>query len=184
MTGQSPEELIARLERRGGSGRSARELVLEAAADKLGIEVTDDEVEALVREQAELARRRRRRDAAAPPRERPLRDAPRRPAPAQRARPRRLRGQADPARLRPRRAKQIWTPEKEKQQTETKLWTPGSKEPEHMNTPVESHHPVRHRADLARRALLRHLLAAAERADHLPRHADRRPGREPRSSRR
>ena len=33
----------------------ARELVLEAVADKLGIEVSDDEVKALVREQAEAA---------------------------------------------------------------------------------------------------------------------------------
>ena len=33
----------------------ARELALEAVADKLGIEVSDDEVKALVREQAEAA---------------------------------------------------------------------------------------------------------------------------------
>src|SRR5436309_6673311 len=53
MTGQTPEALIARLE--DEARRSvARELVLEAAADKLGIVVADDEVEGLVREQAEL----------------------------------------------------------------------------------------------------------------------------------
>src|SRR5436309_12016370 len=53
MTGQSPEQLISRLEEE--AQRSvARELVLEAAADKLGIQVGDEEVEALVREQAEL----------------------------------------------------------------------------------------------------------------------------------
>src|SRR5579863_9669279 len=53
MTGQSPEELISRLE--DDARRSvARELVLEAAADKLGIDVPDTEVEALVREQADL----------------------------------------------------------------------------------------------------------------------------------
>ena len=33
----------------------ARELALEAVADKLGIEVSDDEVKALIREQAEAA---------------------------------------------------------------------------------------------------------------------------------
>src|SRR5947209_1572683 len=53
MTGQSPEELISRLE--DDAQRSvARELVLEAVADKLGIDVADAEVEALVREQAAL----------------------------------------------------------------------------------------------------------------------------------
>src|SRR4029079_16140085 len=53
MTGQSAEQLVARLE--DEAGRSvARELVLEAAADQLGIAVGDDEVEALVREQADL----------------------------------------------------------------------------------------------------------------------------------
>ena len=40
--------------------------------------------------------------------------------------------------------------------------------------------PDGHRAHRARRARVRHLLAAAQRAHHLPRHADRRPGREPR----
>ena len=44
------------------------------------------------------ARRRRRRDARGPPRERPVRVAPRRPAAAQGARPDRRRGQAHPAR--------------------------------------------------------------------------------------
>src|SRR6185437_6120952 len=39
--------------------------------------------------------------------------------------------------------------------------------------------PDGHRADLTRRAQLRHLLPAAERADHLHRAADRRPDREP-----
>ena len=48
-----------------------------------------------------------------------------------------------------------------------------------MNTPSNLDHPVRHRADLARRAVLRHLLAAPQRAHHLPRHADRRQRREP-----
>ncbi len=52
MTGQEPEELVARLQ--DEAQRSvARELVLEAVADKLGLDVSDAEVEELVREQAE-----------------------------------------------------------------------------------------------------------------------------------
>src|SRR5262249_29992006 len=52
MTGQPPEELVARLTEE--AQRSvARELVLEAAAEQLGIDVPDAEVEELVREQAE-----------------------------------------------------------------------------------------------------------------------------------
>src|SRR5579862_7958024 len=52
MTGQPPEELVARLSEE--AQRSvARELVLEAVAEQLGIDVPDFEVEELVREQAE-----------------------------------------------------------------------------------------------------------------------------------
>jgi trigger factor len=53
MTGQAPEDLLARLYEE--AQRSvARELVLEAAAEQLGIEIADDDVESLVREQAEI----------------------------------------------------------------------------------------------------------------------------------
>ena len=59
MTGQQPEQLLARLGEE--AARSvARELVLDAAADQLGIEVSDEEIEALVREQGGARRRRRR----------------------------------------------------------------------------------------------------------------------------
>ncbi|HZT53313.1 MAG TPA: trigger factor, partial [Gaiellaceae bacterium] len=52
MSGQRPEDLVARL--RDEAERSvARELVLEAVAERLGLEVPDAEVEQLVREQAE-----------------------------------------------------------------------------------------------------------------------------------
>jgi trigger factor len=52
MTGQQPEELLARLQ--DEAERSvARELVLDAVADRLALEVPDAEVEELVREQAE-----------------------------------------------------------------------------------------------------------------------------------
>src|SRR5438477_3009229 len=52
MTGQQPEGLVARLQ--DEAQRSvARELVLDAVAEQLGLDVPDAEVEELVREQAE-----------------------------------------------------------------------------------------------------------------------------------
>src|SRR4029079_4769345 len=52
MTGQQPEELVARLQ--DEAQRSvARELVLDAVAEQLGVDVPDADVEELVREQAE-----------------------------------------------------------------------------------------------------------------------------------
>jgi trigger factor len=124
MTGQSPEQLISRLE--DEAQRSvARELVLEAAADKLGITVGDDDVEALVREQAELLdenaeetlERLRESGRFETLREdMRLRNALDRIVAEVKRIPRELAEARDA----------IWTPEKEKQQTETKLWTPGS----------------------------------------------------------
>jgi trigger factor len=122
MTGQQPEELVARL--RDEAQRSVgRELVLDAVADRLGLEIPDAQVEELVREQAEalgddadqmLASLResgrfetlrddlRLREAldrvAAEVKRIPLAQAEAREA--------------------------IWTPDKENPPTETKLWTP------------------------------------------------------------
>ena len=123
MTGQSPEELVSRLE--DDARRSvARELVLEAVADKLGIDVPDAEVEALVREQAELVgedaeealvslrvsgRFETLRD------DLRLRQALDRVAAEVKPIPK---AQADAREA-------IWTPDKENPTTETKLWTPG-----------------------------------------------------------
>jgi trigger factor len=126
LSGQSPEQLrdAVRAEARQSI---ARELVLEAAADKLGIEVSDDEVKELIREEAEGAGE----DA-----EELIKQV------WERGNPDRLRGDlrlrkaldriaeevkripVDLARAR----ESIWTPEKEKPETATKLWTPGSKE--------------------------------------------------------
>ena len=54
VTGQSAEQLRETL--RGEARRAiSRELVLEAVAEKLAIEVSDDEVRELIREQAEAA---------------------------------------------------------------------------------------------------------------------------------
>jgi trigger factor len=124
MTGQSPEQLIARLEEEA-TRSVARELVLEAAAEKLGIVVDDDEVEALVREQADLL------DENADETLEKLRESGRFESLREDMR---LRNALDrvvsevkriPRELADAR-EALWTPDKEKQQTDTKLWTPGS----------------------------------------------------------
>jgi trigger factor len=124
MTGQSAEQLVTRLE--DEARRSvARELVLEAAADQLGIAVGDDEVEALVREQADLleedadASLDRLRESG---RFETLREDMRLRNALDRivAEVKRIPRELAEAR------EAIWTPDKEKPQTETKLWTPGS----------------------------------------------------------
>jgi trigger factor len=123
MTGQQPEELVARLQEE--ARRSvARELVLEAVADQLGLDVPDEEVEALLREQAdavgddveeslavlrESGRFETLRD------DLRLRNALDRVAAEVKPIPK---AQADAR-------ESIWTPDKEKPPTDTKLWTPG-----------------------------------------------------------
>ena len=126
MTGTQPEALVARL-REEARQSVARELVLEAAADKLGIEIDDAQVEELVREQAEAADEdpeavladlrhsggfeRLREDLR-------LRDTLDRVA-----------AEVQPIAAELAEAREaIWTPDKEMPQTETKLWTPGGKE--------------------------------------------------------
>jgi trigger factor len=123
MTGQAPEELLARLGEE--AARSvARELVLDAAADQLGIEVSDPEIEELVQEQAGLvgddadATLLRLRESG---RFEQLRDDLRLRNALDRIASEVKRIPRDLADAR----EQIWTPEKEKQQTDTKLWTPG-----------------------------------------------------------
>ncbi|HEY6836606.1 MAG TPA: trigger factor [Gaiellaceae bacterium] len=126
LTGQTGDQLVEGL--RGEAQRSVgRELVLEAVADKLGLEVTDAEIEELIREQADVhgddaddaikqvfesgghealrgdLRLRKALDRIAS-------EVQRVPAEVARAR------------------ESIWTPDKESPPTETKLWTPGSKE--------------------------------------------------------
>jgi trigger factor len=122
MTGQQPEELVARLS--DEAQRSVgREIVLDAVADRLVLEIPDSQVEELVREQAEalgddsdemltalresgrfesLRDDLRLREAldrvAAEVKRIPLAQAEAREA--------------------------IWTPDKENTPTETKLWTP------------------------------------------------------------
>jgi trigger factor len=126
MSGTEPEALVARM-REEATQSVARELVLEAAAEQLGIDVADEQVEELVREQADAAEddadavldelrhtggfERLREDLR-------LRDTLDRVAAEVKPIPMEV-AQARDA---------IWTPDKEKPQTETKLWTPGGKE--------------------------------------------------------
>jgi trigger factor len=98
--------------------------VLEAAADKLGIQVSDDEIDEAFHERFEEPEKvieqaraggvyetERENLRLAKALDRVAAEVKRIPLEQAEARER------------------IWTPEKEKQQTETKLWTPGSKEP-------------------------------------------------------
>ena len=124
MTGQAPEDLLARLH--DEAERSvARELVLEAAADQLEISVSDEEVEAVVREQAEalgedpeptIAQLRETGRFEGLREDLRLRDALDRVASEVKRIPKEL-AEAREA---------IWTPDKEKAPADTKLWTPGT----------------------------------------------------------
>jgi trigger factor len=124
VSGRTPEQLTEAM--RAEAGQSvARELALEAAADRLGLEVSDDEVKALVREQAEAAgedaeavidelwHSGRHEDVREDIRLRNALDriiADVKPIPVEVAAARDA----------------IWTPDKETPQQETKLWTPGN----------------------------------------------------------
>jgi trigger factor len=126
-TGQTPEQLAAGV--RAEAARSvARELVLEAAADKLGIDVPDEEVEELVREQADAAGEEAD-EVLASLRETGGFESLRVDLRFKKALDRIA---AEVKRISPDLAQardQLWTPDKETSPTETKLWTPASKEP-------------------------------------------------------
>jgi trigger factor len=121
LTGQTPEVLEQRL-REEASQSVARELVLEAVADKLGLEVTDDEIREELRaagesdedieEFVEQGGADRVRD--------DLRMKKALDRIAAEVKP--ISPELASAR------ESIWTPEQERQASETKLWTPGSKE--------------------------------------------------------
>ena len=127
LTGQTSEELVEGL---GAQAQLsvARELVLEAVADKLGIEVSDAEIEELIREQADM----HGDDADEAIRQvfesgghEALRSDLRLRKALDRVAAEVQRVPAEVAHAR----ESIWTPDKESSPTETKLWTPGSKEP-------------------------------------------------------
>jgi trigger factor len=128
VTGQSPEALITQMHAEAAQS-VARELALEAVADRAGIEVSDDDVKALIREQAE--------ESGDDPDEviegiwahghqESLREDLR-----LRAALDRLVADVKPISLDLAEAREkMWTPDKENTEPEKKLWTPGSKEPE------------------------------------------------------
>ncbi|MGH3010334.1 MAG: trigger factor [Gaiellaceae bacterium] len=124
MTGQTQEQIVGRL-RTEAEQALKRELALDAVADRLGLEVPDEEIEALVRQEAEESGE----DPDA------LLTAARESAGFEQLRgDLRMRKALDevvagvkriPVELARAREK-LWTPEKEKAPTEMKIWTPGS----------------------------------------------------------
>jgi trigger factor len=122
MTGQQPEELVARLQ--DEAQRSVgRELVLDAVAEQLGLEVPDAQVEELVREQAETLGDDPEEMLVA------LRESGRFESLREDLRLRdaldRVAGEVKRIPLAQAEARDaIWTPDKENPPTETKLWTP------------------------------------------------------------
>jgi trigger factor len=127
LTGASAEEIVERM-RAEARQSVARELVLDALADELEIEVSDGDVEALVREQAadgdddaDAAILRLREGGGFEQLREDLR---------LRQALDRLADEVQPVGVELAAARDaIWTPEKEKTPADTKLWTPGSKEP-------------------------------------------------------
>ncbi len=125
-TGQTPELLTAQV-RAEAAQSVARELALEAVAEKAGIVVTDDEVKELIREQAAAsgdAADEMIEDIWAHGHQESLREDLR-----LRAALERLAADVKPIAPETHAAREaIWTPDKEKPAGETKLWTPGSEE--------------------------------------------------------
>jgi trigger factor len=127
LTGQTAEQLVQRMSAEAALS-VARELVLEAVADQLELQVDDAEIEELIREQAELAEDDP--DEAV----KQVFDSGRQDLLRSDLRLRKAldRVAAEAKRIPPEVAAardEIWTPDKDSPQTETKLWTPGSKEP-------------------------------------------------------
>jgi trigger factor len=122
MSGDSPEDLIRRL-RDQAAASVAGELVLEAAADQLGIQVSDEEVDQAFRDRFDEPEKiiEQAREAGAY-------DTERESMRLSRALDR-IAGEVE--RIEPEQAaarEAIWTPDKEKPTEKPKLWTPGSKE--------------------------------------------------------
>jgi trigger factor len=123
MSGDSPEELIARL-REQAAASVAGELVLEAAADQLGIQVDDEEVDQAFRDRFDEGDKviEQAHSAGAYETERE----------SMRLAHALDRITAEVERVPPEQAaarEAIWTPDKENPTEKPKLWTPGTKEP-------------------------------------------------------
>jgi trigger factor len=128
LSGETAEQIQERM--LADAGRSlARELVLEAVAEQLGIEVSDDELRAFIREQAELAEEDDP-DALVEQvwhsgRHETLRTDLRLRAALDRVASEVKRIPLELAKAR----EKLWTPGQEKPEGAAKLWTPGEKEP-------------------------------------------------------
>ena len=126
VTGQTPELLTAQV-RAEAAQSVARELALEAVAEKAGIVVSDDDVKDLIREQAAASGDDADdviADIWAHGHQESLREDLR-----LRAALDRLAADVKPISPEAHAAREaIWTPDKEKPAGETKLWTPGSEE--------------------------------------------------------
>jgi len=124
LTGRTAEELTKSMQMEAALS-VARELALEAVADKVGIEISDDEVKELVREQAEAAGEDADdviEDLWQHGRHEDLREDLR-----LRAALDRVAAEVKPIPMEQAEARDaIWTPDKEKPEQETKLWTPGN----------------------------------------------------------
>ena len=127
LSGQTADQLVERMGAEAALS-VARELVLEAVADQLGLEVTDEEIEELIREQAELQgddADEAIKQVFSDGRQEALRGDLRLRKALDRVAAEAKRVPVEVARAR----EEIWTHDKETPKTETKLWTPGSKEP-------------------------------------------------------
>ena len=124
LTGRSAEDLTRSMQMEAALS-VARELALEAVADKLGLEVSDEEVKELIRDQAEAAGEDADNvieDLWHHGRQEDLREDLR-----LRAALDRVAAEVKPIPLDQAQARDaIWTPDKEKTETETTLWTPGT----------------------------------------------------------
>jgi trigger factor len=127
VSNQTPEALQERL-RAEAERAVSRELALEAVADKLGLEISDEELEQFVREQAEDAADEDPDAVVAQILDDGRREALREDLRLRNALDRVVadvkRIPVDLARAR----EKLWTPDKEKQPGDTKLWTPGQEE--------------------------------------------------------
>ena len=128
VTGQTPEILITQMHKEAAQS-VARELALEALADRVGIEISDEAVKDLVREQAEEAGDDPAKvieDIWAHGHQESLREDLR-----LREALDRLVADVKPISTELAEARdKMWTPDKENTEPEKKLWTPGSKEPQ------------------------------------------------------
>jgi trigger factor len=126
ITGTQPDELRTQM-RTEAERAVARELVLEAVADELGLEVSDADVEAFVAEHVDVgeapeqALERLRESGGFES----IREDLRLKAALDRVAGEVQRIPESVAEARDR----LWTPGQEKTPADTKLWTPGSKEP-------------------------------------------------------